>query len=87
MPILEFLTKLIPNTTRITQKGLLASWILKEQSTIISTSCRKGRNAYVAVSGIGSKLLSPLTASSLYRKVVVPSVLYDSKKSLKIPKG
>ena len=42
----------------------------------IDSSCRKGRNAYFAIVGMGSQTLNPLTVTSLYSKVVVPTVLY-----------
>jgi len=42
----------------------------------IDSSCRKGRNAYFAIVGMGSQTLNPLTVTSLYSKVVIPTVLY-----------
>ena len=36
----------------------------------------KGRNAYFAIVGMGSQTLNPLTVTSLYSKVVIPTVLY-----------
>ena len=41
----------------------------------IDSSCRKGRNAYFAIVGMGSQTLNPLTVTSLYSKVVIPTVL------------
>lgn len=42
----------------------------------IKSVCRKGRNSFYALTDIGSPYLNPLTLASLYKSVVLPSVLY-----------
>ena len=42
----------------------------------IHEACNKGRKTYFALSDLGTKFLNPKTLSHLYKKIVLPSVLY-----------
>ena len=48
-----------------------------DPSSRISNACMKGRQTYFALKS--SEQLNPITVSKLYRKVVLPSVLYGSE--------
>ena len=50
----------------------------RKQTKCIQQASGRGRNAFIAIQGIGAKSsgLNPITGCDLYRKVVIPSVLY-----------
>ena len=50
----------------------------RKQAKCIEQASERGLNAFFAIQGIGAKssALNPITGCDLYRKVVIPSVLY-----------
>ena len=65
----------IPNKSEFTHLGIVVNNKCKF-SERIATACTKGRKSYFALSDLGSPYLNPMTMSHLYKRVVLPSVLY-----------
>ena len=65
----------IQNKSDFTHLGIIVNNKSKF-SELIATACTKGRKSDFALSDLGSPYLNPMTMSHLYKRVVLPSVLY-----------
>ena len=70
----------LPETTNAMHLGILQDSSLK-LSHRIRERCQKAKNSFHAMIGYGVRplALNPLTSVSLYKKIVIPTVLYGSE--------
>jgi len=63
-----------------THLGMSLSTCLKTEPKVLER-CQKGKNSFHAMIGYGvhPKGINPLTSASLYKKVVIPTILYGSE--------
>ena len=65
----------IPCDDNCTHLGIVINKKCSLSDRVVS-ACTKGRKSYFSLSDLGSPFLNPMTMSHLYKRVVLPTVLY-----------